>query len=160
MVNVLAKPATPKEQLVEVLTMALRTYHLGVTGDPLLHAETLAMGILAFKPRFVEVVNGQLRGIGVAVQKLADVDEMAKQAFLGLENSWNKHYPTLTPKQFLDTYEPPPPELNADDVDDWEFEIGSSEDYMQRHWDGSRRTRKGKLRDLGVRQDRPLKLRH
>ncbi|KKL75099.1 hypothetical protein LCGC14_2058260, partial [marine sediment metagenome] len=32
--------------------------------------------------------------------------------------------------------------------------------YMQRHWDGSRRTRKGKLRDLGVRQDRPLKLRH
>ena len=130
----------------------LLEYVIQTVGSQVDHAEELGMGPDGFRRMFARALRGY-------TTKSAETDQIADSTFALLETKWKDRYPGISPERFLDTYEAPI-ELTEDEIESaYEVEIQSSEAYMRTHWEGSARTRKGRLEELGIKPEAPLGMR-
>jgi hypothetical protein len=127
----------------------VRTLMNDIKGDDKLNAEIVAAGPFHFRQAFAKDM-GAFWG-----KSRAGCDILANVVFRFAAQQWelkSRHrLYNFTPAAFLNALvevsEPTQEEIdNA-----WEIDVGSSEGYMAKHWEGSARHRKGHLRELGAR---------
>ena len=139
-------------QAAAILRVSIKAFVVEITGDPDTHAECLLAGRFAFKPKFLEVLKAYLGTAPASVLGAVDKHELVEQVFQHLISMWARMHPFVQPKTYLEAARPSEP--TQDEIDNaWEVEIGSSDAYMRRYWDGSSRTRTGHLDDLGAKRD-------
>ena len=128
---------------------SVRSLLVDILGDQLLHAEIAAAGAFRFPQVFAKDMAAFFRGNAIFCDQLADV----VHAFAC--GQWRTRYPDLTPGQFLDRVRivAPPTQQEIDEA--WTVDIGSSEQAMRQYWDGSARTRTGRMEELGIRTTTP-----
>ena len=151
MPDVFSRTSPTLQDLRAALLLALRDYALETTTDEVKHAQQLVMGILNYKANFVKLLRTQFSQQGVPVERIDDIDQIAHRTYIWLELSWGRQHLVETPRQYLDRYQPLDPGPSNEEIEkSWEIDIGSSDDYMRKQWDGSARHRKGTLEELGI----------
>ena len=129
----------------------LESYIRATLGEDIMLAEAVAMGQTEFRRVFVKAMGGLFQN------NLATCDSLANSTFRFFEAKWRERSPLHSPAQFIDTYAPPS-EATQDEIDRaFVVDIGSSDAYMRKHWEGSQRHRTGRIEELGMKQGVPLK---
>lgn len=127
-----------------MLKRSIRTLMVNVLEDRVLHAECVAAGEFKFREVFV-------KDLGAAFgNDRAGCDELANVVFRFFREQWRDRYPTITPAVFLDNVEIVRPPSEEEIEAAWEIDIGSSDSAMQQMYEGSARTRKGRLETMGL----------
>lgn len=126
----------------------VQEYVISVRSEDIALAEELAQGQTLFRHVFV-------KAMGPLFQKSrAECDELANKTFNMFQDFWKRRQPLMTPAEYVSAYAPPSDMTQVEIDDDYEVEIASSAEYMAKYWDGTCRTRKGRLDQLG-RKRRP-----
>ena len=136
--------------LDEEAMLHVKTFVYAVAGDQPFHARLLADGYYAFYPQFRIALAAALAHRPENVANRLDQDQMSKRSFAALERMWKNMHAPVTVAQFLD-FQVAEQGISEAEIDrSWEIEIGSSEEAMRRYWEGSSRTRRGRLDELGT----------
>ena len=136
------------------LAQGVRAFVVEICATPESHAELLSNGPRPFKPLFVEGLKAVLQDHPEPITSLCDPEQLALSCFRRLEAMWVKLHPEVSPRGYLDLYIPPT-NITESDLKNMvlEVEIASRDDYMAKVWEGSARVRRGKIDELGMRED-------
>ncbi len=151
--DVFSRTGNARLEMARAIDNGFRNYLTESVSNPLLHAELCALNPYEFKLRFKGVFRKSVQdqfGI-VLLETAADLDEAAVVARRWVDLKWAKRHPGVTPSQYIDAYCPPTPPTDDELNEHWEYEVASDERYMRKHHEGSARTRKGSLEELGIR---------
>ena len=149
---VFGKRAAPVN-LEDEVELRLKAFIFEIAGNKEVHAEMIVRGFVPFKPMFVAALRGAMSFFPDPILTRVDGEQLAHVAFQMMERIWMRLYHPETPVMFMLEYSPVAPPTEAELNNKWEVEIASEESYMRRYWEGSARTRKGNLEDLGQRRD-------
>ena len=140
-------PGLLNQQVAAIVRANVRALMVEVRSNEIMHAEIVAAGESRFRRAFRVDMGGFFNGNRLYCDDLADT------VFRFFRTRWREIHPGMSASQFLDrvVIETPPTEEEIEDA--WELEIGSSEAAMEKFYEGSARTRKGKW--LGSRLAQP-----
>lgn len=124
-------------------------------GSPTIHAHRLADGADHFRLNFPRAL-----GLVVGVHNLAqhvDVYQVVRETWDQMERMWKGEWEGVTPREWIDQGGPAieaamherPPSIH--EVDDVEIESAAPDDVHLQMFEGTARSRKGKLTELGIR---------
>lgn len=143
-----SRPSTPqasRQEMVAAIKMELRQLVVDATHDQADHALAVAGGPVLWRQVFQKEFGALWTG------NRAQADNVADALYRVIVGLWDKRYPGVKAKAFLDAVHIPSPlsekEWNKEVDDAWELEIGGSEEGLRFNYEGSARVRKGA--DLG-----------
>lgn len=137
-----------REEMADAIKDDFRQLLVDVLHDKPGHAMAVAGGEFHWRGVFAKEYGACFNGNRAQCDHLADV------LYRFICTSWRKKYPGESARAFLDAVHIPSPlseKAQEEEIDNaWELEIAGSEDAMQRFYEGSARSRKGK--DLGAKK--------
>lgn len=135
------------------LRNAVEIFHRTIVANPVTHAELCAAGWGVFLPTFTTALVDALNNVEEPILNRIDTRELASGCFLLLTESWKRLHPVSSPREFLNLHIPATSGPTQEQIDSaWEVEVADSESSMRDNWEGSARTRKGKIEELGMKE--------
>lgn len=128
---------TVREATALGITRLMHELYAECLSDPVGHALVVGGGIYKFRVAFVRQYGW------LFANNRGPADDLANIMFQRVTRAWRRQYPGIRPKTFLDAVEVPTPPTQAEIDAAWVHEIASSDEAMQRHYEGSARTRTG-----------------